>query len=358
MMPIIDNLTLNRLLTRVAESKATGLLFSVGAPPVMRLEGKLIALEDEQILTASFLERLVYSVLIQEQKEEFEKKKQISFAATFKKYLRFKVNIYLQRGYISALFNYVPEVHEDLTQLGLPQDLENFISFSRGLILITGIADSGKSTTVASILNTLNNKGPSRHIVTIENVIEHLFSNNRCILEQREVGRDTASIVQGLKFVSQEQVDLVVVFDFADKNIVKAGLDVLESGKILIATLNSYSSIDTLYRIEALFKDQGVDWVRNLLANYLLCIINQRLIPGIGGGRKLAYEFLVNTGIVKSLILNGNFNKISSFLQTNKEYNIISLDKSLANLVKKGEVHLQDALEEAQDTEVFKGYLR
>lgn len=357
-MPIIDNLTLNRLLTRVAKSQATNLLLSIGAPPIMRLEGKLIALEDEQVLTASFLERLVYSILTPEQKEEFEKKKQISFAATFKKYLRFKVNIYLQRGYLSALFNYVPAVNEDLSQLGLPPELENFVSSGRGLILITGTADSGKSTTAVSILNTLNNKGPARHIITIENIIEHLFSNNRCILEQREVGRDTSSVVQGLKFSNQEEVDIVVVFDFADQNIIKAGFEILESGKILIAVLNSYSTIDALYRIDALFKEQGLDWVRNLLSNYLLCIINQRLIPSIGGGRKLAYEFLVNTGLVKSLILNGTFSKISTFLQTTKEYNIISLDKSLANLVKKGEVHLQDALEEARDPEVFKGYLR
>ena len=358
MMPIIDNLTLNRLLVRTAESKATDLLLSIGAPPVMRLEGKLIVLEDEPVLTASFLERLVYSILTSEQKEKFEKKKQISFAATFKKYLRFKVNVYLQRGYLSALFNYVPAVNEDLTQLGLPQELESFVSASRGLILITGTADSGKSTTVASILNTLNNKGPARHIITIENIIENLFINNRCILEQREVGRDTSSIVQGLKFANQEEVDIVVVFDFDEQNIVKAGLEILESGKILIAVLNSYSTIDALYRIEALFKEQGIGWVRNLLSNYLLCVINQRLIPGLAGGRKLAYEFLVNTGLIKSLILNGTFNKISTFLHTTKEYNIISLDKSLANLVKKGEAHLQDALAEAQDQEAFKGYLR
>lgn len=356
-MQSADNITLSRLLTRVAEHKATDLYLSVGSLPLLRLEGKLVPLEDEETLTNSFLERVMLDALSEEQKSELFKEKDLIFSSTFNKSLRFKVNISHQKGNLSVVFRLIEPMPLSLEEAGLPEEIAGFLSNKKGLILVTGPYDSGKSTTAVSIINFIN-ENLSRFVLTIEKPLEFIFTNKKSVVEQREVGVDTSSCAAALNFSLEENVEIIVLYDFSDFDTVKRGLAVIESGRLVIAMLNTSSAVDALRKIYTLFQASSQKWVRNILANNLLFAINQRLLPNLGGGRALAYELLVNNSVIRSLILNGHFDRINNFMRTAREAGSITLDQSLVKLVKDGRVKMEDAMSEAYDVDVFRNLFR
>ena len=357
-MQATDNITLNRLLTTLARQEASDLHLSIGSPPVIRKEGELFQLDSEEIITVNFLERLVDSLVGEGDKKILDNQKEVTFTETFNKIIRCRVNVYKQKGYYSLSFRYIPLVTKKIADLSLPAYLESTMRYKDGLIIITGTYDSGKSTTVAASINTLNELGPPRYINTLESPVEHLFANNKCIIEQREVGRDVASYVAGLKMALDGDIDVVVLDKISDGAAAKKLLELLEAGRMVVLTMEASSSINCLAKFLSFVDQSDSSWALQVLASRLLCVLMQKLVHKIGGGRVLVYEFLVNSGLAPSFIAAGRFDRLTTVLKNNLEYGIRPLEKSLAGLVQNGEIKVEDALLEANDKDYLKALIR
>jgi twitching motility protein PilT len=352
-METTENITFQKLLKLAAEYKASDLHFTAGLPPVLRIDDKLKTLEDQPLLTASFIKKMVYSFLDEKEKEILEKEKEIVIAHTFKKGLRFRANIFYQKNFLSASFRFIPEMIKGPKELGLPSSLENFTQLAKGLVIITGPFGSGKSTTLISLVNEINKKQAKR-IVTLERPIEHLLVSSQGIVEQREVGRDTASFIDGLEFMDQEDIDVVMVSEIESKEVIKRLLKVAEAGRLIFSMMNVDSVVKCLEELINFFPPEEQPLAKIMLADNLKGIVSQRLIPKIEGGRVLALEILINTPAVQTTIREGRFQQIKNILQTSQGEGMVSLDVSLARLVKEGLISPKIALKEAADPESLK----
>ena len=357
-MQSTDNITLNRLLTTIARQNASDLHLTIGSPPVIRREGELFQLDDEEIITVNFLERVVDGVLDERNKKILADKKEVTLTKTFNKIIRCRVRVYKQKDYYSLSFRYIPLVTKKIKDLSLPPHLETLVQKKNGLIIITGVYDSGKSTTVAAIINTLNELGPPRYINILEASIEHMFANNKCIVEQREVGRDVASYLQGLKLALDGDIDIVVIDSVPTSAVAKEILEVLEAGRTVILSIEASSSINALAKLLSLVDASERVWAQKVLANRLLCVLMQKLVHRIGGGRSLVYEFLANIGLSTSFIATGKLDQLNSVLRNNQELGIRPLERSLADLVVRGDLRLEGALLEANDKDYLKALVR
>lgn len=358
-MQSADNITLNRLLTTVARQGATDLHLTVGAPPVIRKEGSLFLLENEEMVTQSFVERMIASFLTEQDTLILERDKDVILTHAFNKVMRFRIHIYQQKGSYSIAFRYLPLFNKKILDLGLPSYLEQVVRFKTGLVIITGVYDSGKSTTLAGIINTLNELGPPRYITTLERPVEHIFAHNKCIIEQREIGKDVATYTQGLQLALEGDIDVVVLDRLPDKtSVARKFFQVLEAGRTVISMIDAFSTLNALSKLLSLVDRSDLAWAEKILAGRLQCILMQKLVHKIGGGRILAYEFLVNMGVVSSFIMSGHLEKIATVMQSYRENDMISLEANLARLVQKGEVKLEEALMEASDKNYLKSLLR
>ena len=357
-MKSTDNVTLNRLLMLVARQGASDLHLTVGSPPVIRKEGELYQLEGEEILTAHFIERILESFLSPEDRLILEKEQEIVVTYTFNKILRYRISIYKQKGYFSATFRYIQLLSKKIADLELPPYLEKAARYKNGLIMVAGVYDSGKNTTAAAVVNTLNELGPPRYINTLEKPVEYLFSNNMCIIEQREVGKDVASYTQGLQLVLEGDIDMVVIDRVDNQKTMKKILEVLEAGRLVLLIVTASSSVSALGKLTSLVEVSEVGWAYKVLAQHLQCVLMQKLIHRIGGGRVLIYEFLVNTGVVPGLIAMGNLERIPAALMNSQDLGMTTMERILARLVQKGEVKLEDAMLEANDKNYLKNLLR
>lgn len=357
-MHTTDNITLNRLLTIVARQGASDLHLTVGTPPVIRKEGALAQLENEDIVTAHFLERIMESFITDESRVYLEKEQEVAVTYTFNKILRFRIHVYRQKGNYSIALRYIPFLNKKITDVQLPAYLERVVCNKTGLIIVTGAYDSGKSTTVAAMINTVNELGPPRYVVTLERPIEYIFANNKCIIEQREVGKDVASYVQGLQLVLENDIDMVVMDRLETAEVVKKVLEVLEGGRTVIIILDATFTQHALTRVYNFVDSQESAWARKVLGTHLQCVLLQKLVHKIGGGRALAYELLVNSGMVPSILISGNIDRLESVFKGQKEGETVLLEESLARLVQKGEVKLEEALQEARDRNYLKSLLR
>jgi Tfp pilus assembly pilus retraction ATPase PilT len=240
----------------------------------------------------------------------------------------------------------------------MPPYLEKSARLKQGLIIISGVYDSGKSTSLAAVLNTLNELGPARYINTLESPVEHLFANNKCIIEQREIGRDVASYSHGLGLALEGDIDMVGLDKLTGARPAKKMLEVLEAGRSVILTIDASSVTNALNKIFSFLEGTDGVWARQTLAQHLLCALGQKLVSKIGGGRVLVYEFLVNSGMVSSFIAADHLERIENLLKNAKEFDMVSLEKGMAQLVQEGKVKLEEALMEANDKEYLKSLLR
>lgn len=357
-MQTTDNSTLNRLLTTVARQNASDLHLTVGTPPVVRQEGELYQLENEEVITVNFLERVMEGMLEDREKKILGEEKEVMFTKTFYKIIRARVHIYQQKGYYSITFRYIPPVTKKIKDLNLPSQLEEIVRKKNGLIVLTGVFDSGKSTTLSAMINTLNELGPPRYINTLERPIEHLFVNNKCIVEQREVGRDVASYLQGLKLALEGDIDIVVLDRVVDGAVALKIFEILEAGRTVILTIEASSSINALAKLVSLVEQADALWAHKVLASRLVCVLMQKLVHRISGGRALVYEFLVNTGLAPSYIATEKIEQLTSVMRNNRESGMRPLEVSLAELVQKGDLRLEQALLEANDRDYLKALVR
>lgn len=357
-MQSTDIIVLNRILTTVARECGSGVHYTVGSPPVMRKEGSLFVMDDEPAVTNDWIESALVLFMREEDRAKLEKEGEAVVVETFNKTLRFRVHAYRQKGVYSLAFRYIPLSTDTITDLHLPSYLGTTVGEKTGLTVISGIHDSGKSTTISAIINTLNKNGPPRYIMTLEDPIERLFSSNVCIIEQREVGKDVASYNQGLKLAISSDIDTVVLSRVSDEKVVMRLLELLEAGKSAFISINASGTVGAIVNFLSRVPGDETLRARRILSARLLSVLSQKLMHKIGGGRILAYEFLPNTELVPHMISAGNLDQVRSMLYNLKVDDATPFERSLARLVEAGDIHLDEALSEAEHPEMVKQMMR
>jgi len=331
---------------------ASDLHLIVGVPPVVRRDGKLLAIANEPPLTDASAQEAITSILLPEQQRELLTTRELDFSFGFRD-MRFRVNAYFERSQLAASLRLIPSKIPSLSGLGLPAVLERFTVPSQGFVIITGPTGHGKSTTLAALIQHIN-ETRSEHIVTIEDPIEYLFQHNRSMVSQREVGSDTKTFGAALRSVLREDPNVILVGEMRDTETMEAALTAAETGHLVFATLHANSAGQTADRIVDSFPPHQQSQIRLQLANVLLGVVSQRLIPKAAGGRIAAAEILTASEAVRSLIREGKTHQIDNVIKTSASDGMISLDRVLAELVSKGEVTLDDALVWASDPKQLK----
>jgi len=351
------SINLQRILTTAAEYRASDLHFTVGNPPILRVDGKLVVLEQEQVVTPDFMDLVAEMLLTKEQRAQLELNREIVVAFTLENKIRFKVSMFFQRGFLAASLRLISNEIKSLKDLGLPNVVEKFAQLTKGLILVTGPFGSGRTATVAALVNEIN-KMRTAHIITIEKPIEHLYINDRSFIEQREVGRDTKSFKQALETASREDVDVIVVSEMEEPDVIESVLTAAESSRLIISSMNTDSVMKTIEMIITNAPSEYEVKIRTQLAGTLQGVVSQRLLPRIGGGRILVAEVMVPSPAIRAVIRDGVLYQLQNILHTSREEGTISLDRSLSELVKTGEILLDDALMYANDPSNLKALAR
>ncbi|MFH1508727.1 MAG: type IV pilus twitching motility protein PilT [bacterium] len=348
---IFAGASISEYLTNVAKKGASDLHINVGKPPVYRIDDELVQ-GNSPVLTPDQTKDLLFHLLSPDQLKRLEKEKELDFAYCHEDKLRFRANVYYQSGYLSGAFRLIPNEIKTLEQLNLPQVLAKFPEHQQGFVLCVGPMGHGKSTTLASLINMIN-KNRNDHIVTIEDPIEYVFTPEKCIIDQRELYRDTNSFPRALKSVLREDTDVVMVGEMRDLETMAAAVTLAETGHLVFSTLHTNDAPQAIDRIIDAFPPHQQNQIRMQIANTLLGVISQRLIPRIGGGRIAALEIMMSNAAVRNLIRENKVHQIKSVIQTSAEEDMISMDKSLANLVASGDIQMEDALAFTTDQRNF-----
>lgn len=338
---------IEELLEIVIKHNASDLHLIVGLPPVLRVDGELMEISGQRPLSPEDAQRLIFSILTPEQKEILLANKELDFSVPFtgegfSGEARFRVNAYFQRGYLSAALRYLPPKIRTIEELNLPNILHEFGKLRQGFILVTGPTGHGKSTTLASIINEIN-LNRSCHIVTIEDPIEYTYPIGKSIVTQRELRLDTYSWDIALRSVLREDPDVVLIGEMRDFETIASAVTIAETGHLVFSTLHTNSAAQTIDRIIDVFPEQQQAQIRMQLSMVLEAVFSMRLLPQLGGGRVPAYEILVSTSAVKTTIREGKTHLIDNIIQTSGEMGMISLEKTLARLVRQGKISLEVA---------------
>jgi twitching motility protein PilT len=345
------------VLSRMVEVRASDVHLSPGFAPAVRVRGKITPMDDYPALTPQDTREIVYSILNDAQRKQFENNTQLDFAYAIPGVARFRVNVFFQRGAISAAFRHIPEEILSLESLGLPQVLEDFCRKPRGFVLVTGPTGSGKSTSLASMIDLINSER-EEHILTIEDPIEFLHSHKKCIVNQREVGADAVDFSGALKSALREDPDVILVGEMRDLETISTALTAAETGHLVFATLHTQSTAQTVDRIIDVFPPHQQQQVRMQLSIALQGIVTQQLLPTAdGSSRVCATEVLVPTPAVRNLIREGKTHQIYSAIQTSGSVGMQTMDAHLAQLVRMGKVTPQMALSRASVPEELKRLL-
>jgi twitching motility protein PilT len=334
---------MTELLEIVSEKNASDLHISEGRPPTLRIDGRLQPIDSKNILTPERTKALMYSLLSPEDEARFEKEKEIDFSYTLKKKTRFRINVYYQKGYISGALRIIPNKIRNLNDLNLPTILEKFCLLNQGFFLIVGPSGHGKSTALAAMIHEINIKR-SDHVITIEDPIEYIFQQKKSIIDQRELHRDTKSFAKALRSALRQDPDVIMVGEMRDMETIGAALTGAETGHLVLTTLHTNDAPQTIDRIVDTFPPYQQNQIRIQLANTLVGILSRRLVPKIGGGVINAVELLIVNSAVKNLIRENKIYQIPSVIETSFEDGMLSLNRSLAELVKKEEISMDSAL--------------
>ncbi len=337
-----NNMDIKQLLQNVVETNASDLHLITGIPPTLRIDGVLMPVPNEGVLTPDAISELLKQVLASEAIERLNVNKEIDFSLAFSEKARFRVNAYTQKGSVAAAFRRIPLDIPGIDSLNLPKILHSFTTLRQGFVLITGPTGHGKSTTLAAMLNEIN-QTRGAHIVTIEDPVEFVFKPVKSIISQREMHGDTHSWQVALRSVLREDPDVVLVGEMRDYETIAAALTVAETGHLVFATLHTNSAAQTIDRIVDVFPEEQQRQVRLQLSNVIEAVFSQRLIPAVPKGRVVAYEVMLGTTAIKTAIREGKTHQIESVLETSQEIGMSTLERSLADLVKKGTITLEVA---------------
>lgn len=338
---------IQEILTLAIKNNASDLHLLADIPPVVRIDGVLSYMMHYAAVTAQESEKMIFSILSPEQRELLITNKELDFAYEFsgeamKAYGRFRVNAYYQKGRLCAAFRYLPQKIPTIEELQLPPILHDFAKMRQGFVLVCGPTGHGKSTTLASIINEIN-INEARHILTIEDPVEYLYPAGKSIVSQREMGLDTHSWSMALRSSLREDPDVVLVGEMRDPETIGAAITVAETGHLVLSTLHTNSASQSIDRIIDAFPPHQQAQIRIQLASTLRGIISQRLLPQISGGRVPAVELLINTPAVQTNIREGKTHLIDSIIQTSQTIGMMTLEASLANLVRNGKIAIDMA---------------
>lgn len=347
---------IKNLLRLVAQQEASDLHLTVGRYPTFRVDGKLVPLTQDSIITPSDAKDLGDAILTEENKKKLIDNGQVDFSYNFEDKVRFRVNAFFQQGYLGIAFRLIPREIKTLEQLNLPEALYDFTKYSQGLFLIVGPVGHGKSTTLAALINKINHE-QEKNIITIEDPIEYIYEQDKCIISQREVYQDSKSFQDALKAVFREDANVVLVGELRDLESIAIAITAAETGHLIFATLHTNDCPQTIDRIIDVFPEHQQNQVRSQLANSLLGVVSQRLIPKIDGGRIPAIEIMLKNHAVENLIREGKIYQIDNVIETGENQGMITLDKSLESLVKRGLITIDNGTMYAKDPKNFKNLL-
>lgn len=336
--PVVE---LDDLLDLAVSKDASDVHFGAYSHIYLRINGKLTAVEGVGELSALQAERLIFQMLEPEEKSQFLKIKELDFSYQHKDGSVFRGNAYFRRKRVSVALRLIPKVIRTMDELGLPKITYDFVNAEQGLILITGPTGSGKSTTMAAMLEYMN-QNQVNHVITIEDPIEYIFESKKSIFSQRELHTDTLSFRYALKSVLREDPDVVVISEMRDPETIMAAMMIAETGHLVFATLHTSGASQTVSRIVSAFPPVQKDQVRARLADNLLGVVSQRLLPLKKGGRVAAYEVMVNTPAIANIIRTGDTHQLMNAIQTGQTLGMINMEKSVYNLVNKGLVSAKE----------------
>src|SRR6266702_4201681 len=336
--------SIDELLERMVERDASDLHVTTGTPPVIRVRGEVERLDDFDSLTAEETQQLLYRILSSEQQKLFELNRQLDFSHSIPGLARFRVNVYFQRESLGAAFRLIPDQLRTLEELGIPSSLHQLAEKPRGLVLVTGPTGSGKSTTLAALIDEIN-RNRSEHILTIEDPIEFVHRHKRCIVNQREIGPDASSFSEALRGALRQDPDVILVGEMRDLETISTALTAAETGHLVFGTLHTQSAPSTIDRIIDVFAAEQQEQIRIQIASSLQGVVTQALLPTADGlGRVPALEVLLPDDAVRNLIRQGKVEQIYSVMQTNTGRGMQTMEQSLSDLIMRRVVDLEVGL--------------
>ncbi|MFZ2192813.1 MAG: type IV pilus twitching motility protein PilT [Candidatus Moraniibacteriota bacterium] len=349
---------IKNLLRIAAQRGASDLHLVVGRYPTYRIDGKLYPLNQDSILTPNDTHEIFEVILDEERKKKMEKDGQVDFSYNLEDKVRFRVNAFFQQGYTSIAFRLISKEIKTLEELNMPDILYDFTKVSQGLLLMVGPVGHGKSTTLAALINEINHR-EEKHIVTIEEPIEYVYEQDRSIINQREVYQDTESFQSALKAVFREDANVILIGEMRDLDTISAAITAAETGHLIFGTLHTNDAAQTIDRIVDVFPAHQQNQIRSQLANVLLAVVSQRLIPRIDKeGRVPAVELMIKNHAVENLIRENKSYQIANVIETGSGEGMITMDKSLADLVRRGLISLEVAQAYSSDRKNFETILR
>ncbi|HOW60910.1 MAG TPA: type IV pilus twitching motility protein PilT [Candidatus Moranbacteria bacterium] len=351
-MPLIthSDQRIKNLLRLVAQQNASDLHLVVGRYPTLRLDGKLYPITQEKILQAEDTQALSDVILSEENKKKLIAEGQVDFSYNFEDKARFRTNVFFQQGNISVAMRMISSRLKTLEELSIPPILYDFTHNTQGLFIVTGPVGHGKSTTLSALVDFINHN-EDKNIITIEDPIEYLYEQDRCIINQREVGRDTKSFSSGLRSVFREDANVVLIGELRDLDTISTAVTAAETGHLILATLHTNDTSQTVDRLVDVFPSHQQNQIRSQLASVLIGVVSQRLLPKIGGGRVPALEIMINNNAVANLIRENKTYQIKSVIETSLKDGMVTLENSLADLVHRGLVTFEDALQYTENKE-------
>jgi len=333
-------------------NNASDIHINVGVPVNVRVDGKLLPIPEMPVIDEAKAKELVSAFTPPDMLLSLKQKREIDFSFGFQN-MRFRANVFYQKGSTCASLRLIPKELRSFADLGLPPILEKFTEHSQGFVIITGPTGSGKSTTLAAMIDKINSE-KRKHIITIEDPIEYVFEHKLSLISQREVGSDTNSFARALRSSLREDPDVVLIGEMRDLETIEAAITLAETGHLVLTTLHTNSAAQTADRIVNVFPPHMQQQISSQLASVLLGVVSQRLIPKINGGRVMAAEIMIANTAIKSLIRDGKNYQIPNVIQTSAADGMISLDKVLAEYVSRGDISLEEALNYSLDPKSFK----
>jgi twitching motility protein PilT len=339
------------LLSKLLDRDGSDLHLTAGAPPTVRVHGDLVRLDEYPPMSPRALQGMVYAILPQKLRERFEQDLELDMSYSLPGRARFRVNVFMQRDALGAVFRVIPFEIKTIDELGLPPVVADLARFQRGFVVVTGPTGSGKSTTLASMVDVVNNERAC-HIMTVEDPIEFLHKHKTCIVNQREIGADTHGFADALKHVLRQDPDVILVGEMRDLETIGTAITAAETGHLVFATLHTQDAPQTIDRIIDVFPPHQQQQVRVQLSTTLQGVVTQQLIPTVDGhGRVASVEVMVTTPAIRNLIREGKVHQIYSAMQAGGRFGMQTMDMSLAQHVKAGRITQQVAFERCHDEE-------
>ena len=352
-----QQLRIEVLLEEVVKRRASDLHLQVGLPPMIRVDGALSPIAGFNPLDEQQVEMLIFSTLAEDQRQILMKDKEFDFSFAFGSLGRFRVNAFHERGNLAAALRLIPTEIKSVAELGLPNVIMSFADYPRGLVLVTGPTGSGKSTTLAALVDKINTER-AQHIITIEDPIEFTHKSKRSVVVQREVHYDTYSFNAALRSSLRQDPDVVLIGEMRDLETISAAITIAETGHLVFATLHTNSASQSIDRMIDIFPPHQQPQIRTQLANMLMAVCSQRLVPTIGGGRVAATEIMITNPAVRNVIREGKSHQLDAIIQTSSDQGMQTMDRTLANLVQSGTITYDHGREFAVDLTEFERLMR